>query len=96
MPGTSTPPHRPDDSKTPQQPPRPQPQRQQRQQPRSLPGHHAVVLVTGALMIYFGTLWLGVIVIGDTPLHSAIMAALILAIATTGYMFNRRPTTPEE
>lgn len=92
MPGTPTPPNRPEDPKAPRQPRGPQ----QHRQPNPFPGYRAVVLVTGALMIYFGTLWLGVVVIGDTPVRSAIMAALILAIAATGYLFNRRPVTPEE
>jgi hypothetical protein len=35
-------------------------------------------------------LWLGIVVIGDTALRSALMAALIVAIAAAGYIFTRQ------
>lgn len=54
----------------------------------SLP--HAV-LITAGLTIYLAVLWLGVTILQDTPLRSALMAALILAIAASGYRFTRPP-----
>lgn len=59
-------------------------------------GYRVIGLLTAALAVYFGTLWLGVVVIGDTTARSAVMAALILAIAATGWYFNHRPVTPSE
>jgi predicted signal transduction protein with EAL and GGDEF domain len=53
-----------------------------------------IVLVSGGLALYFTSLWLGVIVIGDTFIRSAVMAALIVAIAVVGYIFSHQPTPP--
>lgn len=55
--------------------------------PGGSPPH--VVLIFAGLAIYLGVLWLGVAVLEDTPLRSAAMAALILAIAAAGYIFTR-------
>ena len=46
------------------------------------------------LGIYFVTLWFGVTVVGDTAGRSALMAALILAIAATGFIVNVRGRNP--
>lgn len=59
-------------------------------------GHNHVVLATAGLTLYLATLWLGVTVIGDNPLRSAIMAGLIVAIATAGYVFTRQPVPRDE
>jgi hypothetical protein len=48
------------------------------------------------LGVYLVTLWFGVFVVGDTPLRSALMAALIVTIAGTGYVFTRRPATSDD
>lgn len=53
-----------------------------------------LLVVASGLALYLATLWLGVEVIGDTWIRSAIMAALIVAIAAVGYAFNRRPPRP--
>lgn len=55
-----------------------------------------MALATAALTLYLGTLWLGIAIIGDNPVRSALVAALIVAIAAVGYMFTNRPVTPEE
>ena len=55
--------------------------------PSDAPPH--VVLVSAAVALYLATLWLGVAVIQDTPVRSAVMAGLIVAIAATGYLFTR-------
>jgi len=47
-----------------------------------------------ALGLYLATLWFGIVVVGDTPVRSALMAALIVAIAAAGYVFTRRPDPP--
>ena len=60
--------------------------------PRDVPSQ--VVVVSAGLALYLATLWLGVAIIGDTVTRSAIMAALIVAIAGVGYLFTRQPTRP--
>jgi len=39
---------------------------------------------------------LGIVVIGDSVLRSAVMAGVILAIAVAGYLFTHRPSTPTD
>lgn len=53
-----------------------------------------LVVVTGGVGLYLAMLWLGVVVIGDTLPRSAVMAALIVAIAGVGYVFTHQPTRP--
>ena len=53
-----------------------------------------VALISMGLGIYFVTLWFGVTVVGDTAGRSALMAALILAIAATGFIVNGRGRNP--
>lgn len=60
--------------------------------PRGVPAQ--ILVVSSGLVLYLATLWLGVEVIGDTLVRSALMAALIVAIAGVGYAFSRRPTRP--
>jgi hypothetical protein len=48
------------------------------------------------LGIYLLTLWFGVTVVGDTAGRSAIMAGVIVGIAATGYVVNRRPASNGE
>ena len=69
---------------------RPTPPRDPR--PRDNLSH--VVAVTGGLLLYLATLWLGVFVIGDTVPRSAVMAGVVVAIAVAGYVFTRQPTRP--
>jgi len=60
--------------------------------PRDFPSQ--IVVVSCGLALYLATLWLGVAIIGDTLARSAVMAALIVAIAGVGYVFTRQPTRP--
>lgn len=60
--------------------------------PRGLPSQ--VLLILSGVGLYFGILWLGIEVIGDTATRSAVMAALIVVIAGVGYAFTRHPTKP--
>lgn len=53
-------------------------------------GHRHVILVSVGIGIYLAALCLGIVVIGDTALRSALMAALIVAIAAAGYIFTRQ------
>jgi len=55
-----------------------------------------LALTTVALTLYLGVLWLGIAVIGDNPIRSAVMAALIVAIAATGYVFTSRPAAGDD
>lgn len=55
--------------------------------PRPSDAPPQIVLISSGLAIFLGTLWLGVAVIRDTPLRSAVMAGLVLAIAAAGYVF---------
>lgn len=57
--------------------------------PRPSDAPPCVVLISSGLAIYLATLWLGVAVIRDTPLRSALMAGLVLGIAVAGYVFTR-------
>lgn len=59
-------------------------------------GSRHLVLATMGLGLYLAVLWFGVFVVGDTPLRSALMAALIVTIAGTGYVFSRRPATSDD
>ena len=52
--------------------------------------HSPLILISMALAVYVAVLWLGIVVIGDTALHSALVGAVILAIAITGYIVNGR------
>ena len=61
--------------------------------PRGAPSH--VVLVAMGIGLYLAVLWLGVVVIEDNPVRSALFAALIVAIAAAGYVFTRPPTPRE-
>ena len=56
---------------------------------------HLALAATG-LALYFALLWLGVVVLGDTPLRSALFAGLIVAIAAAGYAFTRPPASPRQ
>jgi hypothetical protein len=47
------------------------------------------------LGIYFLTLWFGITIVGDNAGRSSIMAGVILAIATTGYLVNGRSKPPQ-
>lgn len=47
------------------------------------------------LGIYFLTLWFGITVVGDNGGRSAIMAGVVLAIATAGYLVNGRSKPPQ-
>lgn len=69
---------------------RPSPPRDPR--PRDFPSQ--IVVVTSGLALYLAILWLGVEVIGDTWTRSAVMAALIVAIAGVGYAFTRQAAGP--
>jgi hypothetical protein len=53
-----------------------------------------IALVTMGIGLYLAILWLGVVVIGDNPIRSALMAGLIVCIAAAGYVFTRRPGPP--
>ncbi len=53
-------------------------------------------LLTSGLSLYLIVLWFGVTVVGDTVLRSALMAALIVTIAGTGFVHSRRSVSPEE
>lgn len=55
------------------------------------PGDGHVPLIAAGLALFFATLWLGVVVIHDTPARSAAMAVLIVGIAGVGYGVSRRP-----
>ena len=59
-------------------------------------GSRHFILATMGLGVFLVTLWFGVFVVGDTPLRSALMAALIVTIAGTGYVFTRRPATSDD
>jgi len=59
-------------------------------------GRGPVVLIAMGLGIYLLTLWFGITVVGDTAGRSAIMAGVIVAIAATGYIVNRRPASNRE
>ena len=59
-------------------------------------GSRHLVLATAGLGLYLAALWFGIVVVGDTPVRSALMAALIVAIAGTGYVFTRRPATSDD
>jgi hypothetical protein len=56
----------------------------------------SVALLTSGLSLYLIVLWFGVTVVGDTALRSALMAALIVTIAGTGFVHSRRSVSPEE
>ena len=59
---------------------------------RRAPGaRHYALLIAAGCAVYFGGLWLGVTVIGDTMPRSIVMAGVILALAAAGYHFSRRP-----
>jgi len=45
------------------------------------------------LGLYLAVLWLGIVVLQDNPIRSALFAGLIVAIAAAGYVFTR-PRTP--
>jgi len=38
--------------------------------------------------IFFLTLWFGMTVVGDTAIHSMLMAALIVVLSSAGYYFS--------
>ena len=59
-------------------------------------GQRHLVLVTMGLGLYLAALWLGILIVGDTPVRSAFMAGLIVAIAATGYVFTRRPAPSDD
>lgn len=97
---------------SPNRPPHPEPRpssRPERASHDQAPGHHGqerergqrapskvLALGTVALTLYLGTLWLGIAIIGDNPIRSALMAALIVAIAAVGYVFTNQPDAPGE
>lgn len=60
--------------------------------PRSTPpsrrGH--VPLIAGALVGWFALLWLGVVLLGDAPGRSALMAGIVVALATVGRIVSGR------
>jgi hypothetical protein len=62
--------------------------------PKPRDGFAHVVVISAGVALYLATLWLGVVVIGDTLGRSAVMAALIVAIAGVGYVFTHQPTRP--
>ncbi len=62
----------------------------------ALRGRSHVMLVTMGLALYLAILWLGIVVLEDNPVRSALFAGLIVAIAATGYIFTRPPTPPTE
>jgi hypothetical protein len=53
------------------------------------------VLIALGIAIYLLTLLFGIAVVGDTAGRSAIMAAVILGIALTGYLVSGRNTPPK-
>jgi hypothetical protein len=59
-------------------------------------GRSHLILATMGVALYLTTLWFGIVVIGDNPIRSALMAALIVLIAAVGYVFTRRPVTPDD
>ena len=59
-------------------------------------GRSHLVLAIMGLALFFALLWLGIVVLGDNPLRSALFAGLIVAIAAAGYAFTRPPTTPRQ
>ena len=52
------------------------------------PSH--VVLACLGLILYFATLWFGIVVVGDNPTRSSLMAGLIVLIAAVGYVARRQ------
>jgi hypothetical protein len=56
----------------------------------------SLALLTSGFSLYLIVLWFGVTVVGDTVLRSALMAALIVTIAGTGFVHSRRSVSPEE
>lgn len=54
-----------------------------------------VVLASMAIGIYLLALWFGITVVGDTASRSALMAGLILGIATAWYLVEGRKRTPK-
>jgi hypothetical protein len=59
-------------------------------------GRSHLVLATMGVALYLTTLWFGIVVIGDNPIRSALMAGLIVLIAAVGYVFTRRPVAPDD
>ncbi len=55
---------------------------------------HGAPIAMG-IALYLLVVWFGVVVIGDNPVRSALVAALIVAIAAVGYRFTR-PQTPKD
>ena len=75
---------------------RPSPQPGRSEPPRDPPPSDDlpyVVLISSGLALYLACLWLGVVVIDDTLPRSALMSALIVAIAAVGYAFTH-PSRP--
>jgi hypothetical protein len=88
-----------DEQSTPNEPPPPadraaSPERTPVRAPRG--GNKSFALLTSGLSLYLIVLWFGVTVVGDTMLRSALMAALIVTIAGTGFVHSRRSVAPEE
>jgi hypothetical protein len=53
-----------------------------------------VVLIAAGVGLYLTMLWMGMVVIGDGAVRSALMSGLIVAIAATGYLFTRPQGPP--
>jgi hypothetical protein len=70
------------------------PERKPAREPRR--GNKSFALLTSALSLYLIVLWFGVTVVGDTVVRSALMAALIVTIAGTGFVHSRRSVSSEE
>lgn len=59
---------------------------------RRAPGvQRYALLIAAGCAVYFGGLWFGVAVVGDTVPRSIVMAGVILALAAAGYHSIRRP-----
>lgn len=63
--------------------------------PGGNPRFSPVVLASMAIGIYLLALWFGMTVVGDTAGRSALMAGLILGIATAWYLVDGRKPPPK-
>lgn len=70
------------------------PQRLPRRRAWGTPSH--LVLALFGLTLFFATLLLGIVVIGDNPTRSSLMAGLVVLIAAVGYVAGRKPVTRDE
>lgn len=50
-------------------------------------GRRHVPIIAGALAGWFALVWFGVVVLGDNPERSALMAGIVVALAVAGWTF---------